>query len=96
MSCGRGCLAGIESFKTSFSLNNVAALLDSTRSVSLCQAINKKLEECDNCESDLHFTVCFKASILFQDLTLLGCTYWLVLAFCLSADCLPEKLISDG
>ena len=47
MSCGRGCLAGFESFKTSFSLKNVAARLDSTRLVSLCQAINKNLKECD-------------------------------------------------
>ena len=31
----------------SFSLKNVAARLDSTRSVSLCQAINKYLKECD-------------------------------------------------
>ena len=47
MSCGRGCLAGFEPFKTSFSLKNVAARLDSTRLVSLCQAINKNLKECD-------------------------------------------------
>ena len=47
MSSGRGCLAGFESFKTIFSLKNVAARLDSTRSVSLCQAINKNMKEFD-------------------------------------------------
>ena len=36
-----------QSFKTSFSRKNVAARLDSTRSVSLCQSINKNLKECD-------------------------------------------------
>ena len=35
------CLAGFESIETSFSLKDVATRLDSTRSVSLCQAINK-------------------------------------------------------
>ena len=47
LSCGRGCLSGFEIFKTSFSLKNVVARLDSTRSVSLCQAIHKNLKKCD-------------------------------------------------
>ena len=46
MSCGRGALQVLSHLKPTFSPKNVAARLDSTRSVSLCQAINKSLKEC--------------------------------------------------
>ena len=89
MSCGRGCLAGFESFETSFSLKNVAAWLDSTKSVSLCQAINKNMKECDRPVRRRFVTAGLYVLTNAR-------VFSLFLAFCLSADCLPEKWISDG
>ena len=47
MSCGRGALQVFSHLRPNFLPKNLTAGLDSTRSVSLCQAINKTLKECD-------------------------------------------------